>query len=196
MASEKGPNYVLLDGDTEGTYCQLDFIENFEDTYKLYKGWPLVGEWPANATFRMDANMKKQIKLSDHLVNPNNSIVASKRLQDFILSAQVPNIELLPVKILDHKKRVAGKDYAIVHLVTTQDCINIAKSGVTWNNINPEQILKMERLIIDEKKIDPKALVFRAKGLVNQIFVRRDFSTKLEQGKFTGLRFWELSAYR
>jgi hypothetical protein len=195
MADQTSPGYMLLDGDSGSLFCELDFIENFEDTHKLYKGWPLAGEWPGNVLFRMDPTSKKQIKLSDHLVNHNNVIVASSKLQQFVLGSGVPNIEILPIKIIDHKKRVASKEYAIIHLVTTQDCINTKISKVTWNDINPEQVLSMERLVIDEEKVDKKSVLFRAKGLVNQIFVRRDFANKLQEGGYTGLRFWELSDY-
>jgi hypothetical protein len=189
------PRYVLF-GSNSGTYCRLKFLEDFEDTHKLYKGWPLTGEWPRNALFRMDPDFKKRIMLSDHLLNLNRVIVASKRLQEFFLAEKVPNIELLPVTIYDHKKRIASKEYAIIHLVTTQDCIDVKASGVSWNQINPEDIRTMERMVIDESKVDESAVVFRAKGLGNHIFLTREFSVKLANTGFSGIRFWELSDYR
>ena len=196
VTSKAQPNYVLLDGNSGSVFCVLDILENFEDSYKFDKGWSLTGEWPRNAAFRMEPSAPKQIRLSDYLCNHDSIIVASKRLQEFFLAEKVPNIELLPVTIYDHKKRVASRDYAIIHLVTVQNCIDTAASEVKWNNIHPDKIMFMKRLVIDESKIDPSAVVFRAMRLSTQIFVKREFSAKMASTGFTGFRFWELSDYR
>jgi hypothetical protein len=189
-------NYVILSGLYRSEFCILGFIEGFEDDYKLFKGYPLAGDWPRAVSFRMDPDFKKRIKLSDHLVNSNNVIIASKRLREFFESENVPNLEYLPVTIIDHKKRVASNEYCIAHQVTTQDCIDLEKSEVVWSNIIPEDISTVKKLVLDEERIDDKAAVFRARRLVDPIFIRRDLAKKMEEQGFTGFGFGEVSDYK
>ena len=188
-------NYVLIDAETGDRYGQLDFI-HFADTFKLYKGVPLAKGWPKKVVFprNMDAQYKHLTELADYFCNPNSCIVASPKLQAFLKKEKVPSLEFLPVTITAHK-RLLSADYVIAHLSGTQDCIDVKASGVTWNPLDKTQILSMKQLILNEKKIDPKALIFRARGLVNQIFVKRSFADKMAASGLTGFRFWEVSDY-
>jgi hypothetical protein len=189
-------NYAIMTGDPHSRFCVLNYIEGFEDDYKLFIGVSVAHEWPNDVSLRMDPDFKKQIKLSDHLLNPSNVIVASKRLREFLQEKEVPNIEYLPVTILNHKNRLASSEYCIANLVTTQDCIDISKSGVTWNIINPDYITSIKQLVIDETKIDNDAVLFRAKHLKTAIFIRKDLARQIRDGGFSGIRFWEVSDFR
>ena len=195
-ASSDSGNYLIWDADAQSSYCLLGYIEGFEDEWKLMKGDSVAKEWPADVRMRMDPDFKKKIKLSDNVLNPARVLVASKALCDFFRKKPVPNVEYLPITILDHKKKVASKEYSIVNLVTTQDCIDTTASEVTWNNINPEYIMSMKRLVFDETKIDDDALLFRAKHLKTLIFVRADFAAEVTAAGFTNVKLWRLSDYR
>lgn len=189
-------NYLIWDTDSQSSFCVLGYLEGFADDYKLMKGDSVVKEWPEDATFRMDSDFKKQIKLADSLTNPNNVLVASPKLRDFLMTNKVANLEFLPVRILDHKKKVASKDYSIVNLVTTQDCIDSKASGVTWNNIDPDYIAAMKQLVLNEKKIAKDARLFRAKHLKTLMFVRSDLADAAAKAGLTNVKFWRLGDYK
>ena len=174
-------------------FCVLDYMDGFEDDYKLFKGYKLTGAWPDDVTFSMDQDFKKLIKLSDQLENQQHLVIGSKALCEFLKAEKVKNIEFLPVTILNHKGRVASKDYCIVNPVTTQDCVDVAKSGITWNNIIKEDITKADNLTFDESKIAEDATFFRVKGIVNATFVRDDLAKKIAGAGFTGITFREVN---
>jgi len=186
-------NYLTWDADAQSNYCVLKYLEGFPDDYKLMKGDSVAGEWPDDVRMRMNPTFKKQIKLSDNLLNPVNVIVASKSLCDFLRDKKVPNIEYLPVTILNHKGKVASKDYCIANLITTQDCIDTEQSEVTWNEINPHYISSMKRLVVNENKIAKNAMLFRAEHLKTLIFIRADFAATVTAAGFTNIKFWPLS---
>ena len=186
---------MIWDADSQSNYCVLGYLEGYSDDYKLMKGDSVAKEWP-DVAMRMDKDFKKQIKLSDNLLNPVNIIVASKRLCDFFRSKKVPNVEYLPVTIYDHKKKVASKEYSIANLVTTQDCIDTKKSEVTWNAIDSHYIASMKQLVFNEKKIAKDATLFRAEHLKELIFIRADLAKAVTDAGFTNVKFWRLSDYR
>jgi hypothetical protein len=190
-----GDNYLIWEADSQSNYCVLGYLEGYSDDYKLMKGDSVAKEWP-DVSMRMDPDFKKQIKLSDNLLNPVNIIVASKRLCDFFRAKRVPNIEYLPVTIYDHKKKVASKEYSIANLVTTQDCIDTKKSEVTWNAIDSDYISSMKRLVLNEKKIAKDAMLFRAEHLKEIIFVRADLAQAVSDAGFTNIMLWKLSDYK
>lgn len=195
MTANSG-NYLIWSADSQSNYCVLGYLEGFPDDYKLMKGDSVASEWPSDVRLRMDPDFKKQVKLSDNLLNPVNLLIASKGLCDFFRKQELPNIEYLAVTILNHKKKVASKEYSIANLVTTQDCIDTDKSEVTWNDINPHYISTMKRLVFDERKIDKNARLFRAEHLKTLIFVRADLAEAVTAGGFTNIKFWPLSVYR
>lgn len=188
-------NYKIYDGDWQSNYCVLENIENFEDDYKLTRGDSLTGNWPDDVQFKMDRDFPRQLKLSDHLLNPENLMIGSKSLCQFLRQEKVKNLEFLPVKIIDHKKRVASLDYHIVHLIHPQDCIDVAKSGVTWNHINPDWITAVQQLVIDESRIDSDIQLFRAKHLRRAIFIRHDLAEKIEKAGFTCIDCYDIDDF-
>ncbi len=186
-------NFVVWGEDVSSGYCVLGYIEEFEDDWKLTNGTSLAAEWPDDVTLQMDPDFKKQIKLSDHLCNPCRVIIASPALRQFLEEQAVPNLEFLPVRILNHKGKVASDDYVIVNLHAVQDCLDLDASGVTWNEINPDYIIGFEQLVLDESRIDEEATLFRAKHYADQMFVRRDFAEAVSESGLTGIEFYELS---
>jgi hypothetical protein len=140
----------------------------------------------------MNPEFKSAIKLADSLHNTDSLIVASKRLVEFLQSQNVVNVEYLKVKIMNHKKRIASDEYYIVHQVGTIDCIDLKKSRVDWNLIDSNQISEVVKLVLDESKIDPKVMLFRATHLPWVIMVKKDLAMKIDKAGFTGLEFKEV----
>jgi hypothetical protein len=187
--------FLLFTGTLKSEFAACKFIEGFEDDYKLRKGIPVAKEWPADVVMPMDPNFKTRIKLSDHLYNRASVILASERLCDFFRTEQIPDVEYLPVTIINHKKRPERAKYSIVHLINSPDCIDKKKSELDWNAINPDDITSVRRLTLDESKIAKTAVLFRAKHLKGGIFVRRDLAKKLQTQGFTGIVFKEIATF-
>lgn len=188
-------NHVIFNGPLRTDFCVLGFMLGFADDFKLMKGHTVGAQWPDDVSFRMDPDFKKRIKLSDNLVNSNKFMVASERLQTFLKAQAVPQIEFLPVTIFNHKKKAEAAPYAIVNPLAVVDCIDRAASTLKMNTIIPEDIDIARKLVLDPDAIPPQLQIFRAKGLVDVIFVRRDLAEKMRAQQFTGLEFKEVDKF-
>jgi len=187
--------YKLFQKQRKSPYCVLDYMDGYEDDFKLFKGISVSKEWPGDVSFPMDDDFKKLIKLSDHLDNQQSFIIASPKLRNVFEDENVKYVEYLAIKVLNHKNRIASDDYCIVNSVTTQDCMDVEKSGVTWNRIVPEDIQKADHLTLDEAKIKTDATLFRVKGIRNAVFVRDDLAEKISERECTGMEFRDIGDY-
>jgi len=189
-------NYLVWGHAHDDTLCSLNPIENVPDAHELVYGTSRVINFPKDALGRMNPEFKRAIKLSDAIHNLEMLVIASKRLKEFFESEKIPNTEYLRIAVLNHKNKVASDEYYVVHQVGTQACIDIEKSTIRWNKINPNQISSVKKLVLDEKKIEPSATLFRATHLPSTIFIRRDLAKKIEEAGFTGIQFEEVDTYR
>lgn len=188
-------NYVIWDSKDEGNSCVLLSIKNVKRDFELQEGIPKIADFPKDAFFPMDPQYKKNVKLTDNLINTDSLIVVSSKLKDFLQAQQLKNVEYLRVSIINHKGRLASNDYFIVHPIIPQDCLDIEKSGATWNDIIPTDIDSVDKLVIDEAKIDPEVALFRLKYFCPPVLVRRDLAKAITQAGFTGVLWVELDEY-
>ena len=188
-------NYIIWKAKNEGNSCLLSIIQNVEDDWELAEGISRITNFPEDAFFHMDPEYKKNVRLTDNLINIDNVIVAHKRLKEFLETKKLKNIEYLPVSIINHKDRIASKEFFIVHPIIPQDCLDIDRSGCRWSNIAPTDIVDVDKLVINEPRIDPDIHLFRLKYFYPPVFVRRDLAEEITQAGFTGLLWLELDEY-
>src|SRR5690242_4080725 len=108
-------DYLVWKATFAGNACHLLGIVNVKYVNQLTLGIPLQKGFPDDAEMSMSPHFKKDTRLVDDVMNANNIKVCSKRLVEFLRSKNLANVEYLPVTILDHKDKVASKDYMIVN---------------------------------------------------------------------------------
>lgn len=179
---------------TEG-FCVITKLRGFKDVWLLRKGDSLSDKWPDDVTFTMSPEYPKDIKLSDNLFEGSYRVV-SGRVKE-VLTPLVGNsiVEFLPVSILNHKGRIASKDYFIMNPLDKIDCIDLESSGVDWNAIDPSKISSCEKLVINEDTVPDETVMFRPKFWLNTILLRRELAAGLSAAGLTGLLFLEPSKY-
>jgi hypothetical protein len=176
-------------------FCVLDDLDNVDDDFELKKGVPRADGFPENAVMSMDAEYPKAIALADNIHNTCRLIVVSQRLKEFFDQRNLKNVEFLPVRIMNHKNRLASKDYFIINPIRPQECLDIKKSGCTWSDIIKDDIDEIKRLVLDEKRLDPEVAMFRLKHFYKPVLVKRELADAITAEGFTGLRWIELSDY-
>ena len=77
----------------------------------------------------------------------------------------VGNVEYLPVQILNHKKKVASKDYFLMNPLSVVDCIDVEASEVEWDVVRKDFIESCESLVIQGPRVPADVHVFRPKHL-------------------------------
>ncbi|QSQ19025.1 hypothetical protein JY651_27150 [Pyxidicoccus parkwayensis] len=188
-------NYVCWQNVPAGNSCVLSGVENLGREYELLKGIPRAGTFPDNVLFRMSDEYPKDVGLIDSLSNGDTLIIASRRLRDFLTQRQLPHMEYHRVTILNHKGRVASEDYHVVHPIHPQDCLDISASGCTYSPIVPTEIDFVDKLTIDESRVQPGVRMFRIKNFGGPVLVHRGFAEELSAMDFKGITFIELEQY-
>jgi len=179
--------YVLWYSEDRGNSCAILKPQRVPRSFELTGGIPRAKDWPDDVFSKMDPDYPQNIKLEDSLINTDDLIVSSRPLKEFLEGRGVPCVEYLPITIMNHKDRVASKDYFIIHPVGLQEGLDVDKSGCEWSLIDSDTIDDVEQIVIRPSKIDPNVPLFRLKYYYYPIFVRSDLAEAIINAGFTGI---------
>jgi hypothetical protein len=179
-----------------GNVCMLDSIENVPRWLNLMRGVAFKDKFPAAAQYQMSKDHKKETGLNDDLPNTDSVKVCSARLVDFLKKKDLKNVEYLPVSILNHKGKLASKDYFIVHPVIPQDALDADASQPSFNDINPEEIDSVERLVLNKRSLDPELRLFRLKAFFKPVLIDKKLADEIKAAGFVGSYIQALERYR
>lgn len=121
-----------------------------------------------------------------------NVPIVSSALRAILGRFEPPDLELLPVTILDAAGKVASRDYVIANSFHVIDCLDLEQVQVEWNPLGPASIASCEGLVL--KEIAGGPAMFRAKHFERRVLTRRDVTAASSGAQLTGLYFQELSA--
>ena len=189
--------YLVVKIEATAREVHLARLENVSKSFQLFAGASRAKDFPDDAFFRMHKDFPKALKLTDALDNLALVFVASARLVKALQSipGALYNNELLSVKIVNHKGRQEKAEYTIVHQLNHIKCFKESACKGEKSPINPEQYDDLEVMVLDETKVDPKAMLFRPVEYPQVLLVRRDLAEKLEGEGFTGISFHEIKGY-
>lgn len=189
-------DYVVWTYQPVGNVCMLDSIENVPRWLDLMRGVPFKDKFPTAAQYQMSKEHKKETGLNDDLPNTDSVKVCSARLVDFLKKKDLKNVEYLPVSILNHKGKLASKDYFIVHPIIPQDALDADASQPSFNDINPEEIDSVERLVLNKRRLDPELRLFRLKAFFNPVLTDKKLADEIKGAGFVGSYAQALERYR
>jgi hypothetical protein len=182
------PDFQLWGSTYLEGFCMIHPPGGVAKSFQLSRGISRLQGWADDAACRMDDEFPKDIEVPDNLCGAG-LVVVSARVREFLQSVNVPDLEYLPVRVLNHKGKVAAPDCAIVNPLGQVDCIDIAASGVTWNQINPELISICKGLVLRADAVPAEVQVFRPKHRPSSVFVRTALARRMIDAGFTGLNF-------
>jgi hypothetical protein len=168
--------------------CWVKFLNNRQFTWPLKAGDSLADRWPSDMTFSMDPERPKDVTLTDYVQNLEGVLLASPRLATFLRDQGLPDLEFLPVSILDHKGRVASPDYAIVQCCRVIDCVDQDKSAFEWDGLE-KPTMTVSRMVLASEALGENDRLIRPKFVPGEVFYRADLREALNQQRFTGLAF-------
>jgi len=158
------------------------FEKHTEIDLELDDGEPIADKWPADVKLIMEAP-KKDNKLYDLTRLKYDVPVVSEKVAEVLRG--LSNVELLPVTLLDHAKKVRPEKYFILNPLA-KHCLVIEKCYPSWNHINPDSASGVAALVIDPVRTDG-AQMFRP-DIVNSrpTIVTKELAEKLKG--FSGVR--------
>ncbi|OLB14577.1 MAG: hypothetical protein AUH10_03720 [Gammaproteobacteria bacterium 13_2_20CM_66_19] len=188
-------NYVIWIFQSVPHACVLQNLVGFDDSNTLFHGTPLAKTFPSKVAFHMNPDFPTDLLLTDNLLNSDSCMVVSSKLADALRARNVSKLEYLPVSIVDHKGKVASKDYYILNPLELIDCIDRKKSKFRESRITPGRIAKFEKLVIDETRIPPDRSLFRMQGYPSIALASKALADDLIRGNFSGLGWLALNKY-
>jgi hypothetical protein len=139
-------------------------------------------------SFSMNPERPKDVTLTDYIQNQEGVLLAGPRLVSFLRSQALPDVEFLPVSILDHKGRVASTEYAIVHCCRVIDCVDQEKSDFKWNGLEKPS-MSVSRMVLKSDTLGENDRLIRPKFVPGKVLYRADLREALHEQRFTGLAF-------
>ena len=162
---------------------------NREMLRAINNGLSVITDFPSAASFQMSADRPKDKKLIDNVSNGAAIPLVSPALRDFLAGENIAQLELLRVRIIDHRGRTAADDYSLVHPCRVVDCIDQEKSEFKWNPLAPTtSMAPMSKLVLDESKLGNDDVLFRLRYIEHRFLVREDLARSFfENREFQGL---------
>lgn len=168
-----------------------DLPEDGPRPFEYDLGTPLGGEFPKAASVDFSRNFPKDRGLCDFQPTTHEVLIVSSRVVMLLKELDVPGLEYLPVAIRDHRKRVIANDYAILNPLGSQPAIDMARSSCVMNSILKDQIMRIKRLVLDRKAIDPTARLFRCSTFRRRFLIHEDLKEAIETANLTGYKLFD-----
>jgi hypothetical protein len=154
--------YFLLDGLGDGDDRSLAFInttvEGFgKDDWRLTFGKPAKDLFPEPAILRF-SKKHPGMKLSSFIGNTLSILIVAPPFRQAIEELGPKQTEFLPITLLDHRGRVASKDYVIVNPLGTLDCLDEKESGIKRVN---DEVVGVDEYVIASSKVAKAPQLFR-----------------------------------
>src|SRR4051794_17048015 len=89
--------------------CLVQNVEGVADEFELGFGVSRANGWPADARCLMDPIRPRDVQLADGLFG-SGRIIVSPKVQAALAAEGVNRVELLPIKVVNHKGRTAASD--------------------------------------------------------------------------------------
>lgn len=125
--------------------------------------------------------------MTDTLDNTNGFIVVSSKTKDFLVDYGVPNVELLPVTIFNHRNRAVKTPYYIVHPVPPIDLLDIEACDVKWRSSRENEAIKqMANFVLDATKMVDLPPMFRLGLITKYVMVNRKLAEAMDAHGLVG----------
>ncbi|HYO52713.1 imm11 family protein, partial [Archangium sp.] len=170
-------------GSEESAYIEQE-IDDLDKPWLLSEGVRMGAEFPAGAPCYISRKWRG-MRLDDFVSNKFDWLVVSERVRK-ILETEPIEVEWLPIRLFDQKKREVQASYALAHIIGTVDCIDLARSDFDRSAAWPEEIFILRRLVLDMARIPKHAILFRLKEKSRTLIIRSDLVEKFHAAGVTG----------
>lgn len=167
-------------------------LEDLEKPWLLGQGVRVGADFPSGSPWPLSRTWKG-VRLNDFVSNKFGRLVVSERVRK-ILEAEPIEIEWLPIRLFDQKKREIQAPYFVANLVGTVECIDVERSEFSRSSAFPDSIFILRRLILDRARVPENTPLFRLNQMPQTLIVRADLVEKFQTAGVTGFSLLELGA--
>lgn len=145
--------------------------------YRMARGFPMKGEYPADATVQMQPD-EPGMQLPDLIGNTSSMLVVSPRFKTLLEEHQCGALEFLPLRILNHKGRLAADNYWIINSLEKHDVLHEQAADVTWFE---GKVVTINKLVLDADKLPKDLDIFRLAQNPEWVLLSTRFLRALQQ---------------
>jgi hypothetical protein len=168
---------------------------NIKKKLALRMGVSFVDDMPTNVQFTADPDYPNDLLMLDSFGNTESVIPISLKLKTFLQEKAIPNLEFIPVDMLDHKDRVI-EQYFLLHSTEVIDAIDQSKTELRVDRLNTEMYSKVRNLTLLDESVPADIQIFKVKGLYNVTCISKALAKDIDDKGFTGINWKEISTYR
>ncbi|MFY0562746.1 imm11 family protein [Archangium lansingense] len=184
-------NYFILNlmPLVDKSYCVLgDLPDNLLSfSNRLSRGRPMGNDYPKDPQWRM-SDTYGGIKLPSLIANTDSILVVERPLKE-VFEATGVAMECLPFVLVNHKGRVASRDYFIVNPLGNLDCLNLEKSEIEWLD---DDVVGIEKFVLDTEKVKDAPDMFRVKEDRETIVISHRLADELKKVKPTNVFLFDV----
>jgi hypothetical protein len=183
-------SYFIFETADEDTDCLIDTAspELRKFLWKLAKGVQAGGPFGPDLSVQMDKS-HPGLNVPDLVNNTLGVEIVSSRLKELLEKESGAKTEWVPLRILNHKRRVASKDHFIANVLELQDCVDMERTVSKPSKLWPDQIGALYKLYLDPARIDPNLKLFRLAKRPVTMIIRDDLRALIEGAGITGTRY-------
>jgi hypothetical protein len=170
-----------------------NFVHDLEpESWRVTDGEPMAGVFPKDAVIHM-TDRDRGPKLGSFVGNTWNMFIVSTQFRRLIEDAciGVP-IEYLPLSIRDPRKRLLSADHHLVNPLGTFDCMDRKKSDIAWDDTNPKEIISVDSIVIDRRKIADAPELFRVQDDPTSYVIGFKLAQAMVAAKLTNVMWTKL----
>jgi hypothetical protein len=129
------------------------FVNEVEpETWRFHKGESVAPFWPADARIYLTGE-ERGIELCELVGTTRNAILAGLQFKELIQKhCPAGSIEVLPLAIYDHRKRLLSDEYSFVNPLGAFDCVDLGRSSILWDNGPGSEVLRIRTFVIDRNR--------------------------------------------
>ena len=188
MSTSTNTEYYELVYKHRAGSCSTTFLSNREFARSLDIGDSLTESWPPDVSLSMNPERPKDVALIDYVHNLEALLVASPRMVEFFEQQKLPDLEFLPVTILDHKGRQASSEYKIIHCCHVVDCVDQEQSEFEWDGLS-EPSMVVEKVVLKADALEGDSRMVTPKFVPGKVFYRADLVEAIKGQDFKGVTF-------
>jgi hypothetical protein len=188
--------FVIQDKFDEQNVYISDIPKGLLRKYQLLEGISRLDDWPSDLAARFSDNEPEGMKLTDWVSTAFGWLLISGRFKQLLEDSGTFAVEYLPIKMKNHKGRLASADYWIVNFLELVPAVDRDRSVFEVDAAEDDKIFEFERLVLLDEVEARGPVIFRLKEQPVLIMVREDLVARIRSVGFTGLQFTSTADYK
>lgn len=157
------PSYYAIDTmPLDTAFCFLKKVPaGFEENaFKLNEGLEVVDEddYPRDPRVQMAAGYGRE--LGGIVGNTHSMLIVSRPMKDAVEALGVERLQVLPLAIYNHKKRLETRDYFILNPLGQWDCLDLDESEIQYDD---DDVVGVDKFVLSAAKLEDAPDLFRVK---------------------------------